>query len=98
MGFALVFTSTPLTDNLIGGKLSGLSYEGLMNGIAIEFDFIQNIDSKDSKDPHISIHYNLNGPIPANSPADCKLCNIKLPNFYVNFQHYNFRIQTNRII
>ncbi len=40
-GFALVFTSTPNDKSAPLGKLgSGLGYEGLSQGIAIEFDFI----------------------------------------------------------
>ena len=85
MGFSIAFTSSPITNNLVGGKQSGLGYDGLMNSIAIEFDFIQNLDMNDIRDPHVSIHYNLNGALSSRSEKDCKVCNIKLPNFYVIF-------------
>jgi len=95
----MVFTSSPITNNLIGTKQSGLSYDGLMNSIAIEFDFIQNLDTRDSREPHISIHHNLNGPISSNSPDTCKtLCNIRLPNFYVILLFLTIRTRINQTI
>jgi hypothetical protein len=83
-GFALVITSSPISKHLIGDKRSGLGYHGINQAIAIEFDFIQNNDKNDVRDPHLSVHLNAQGAISSRSPdSKCNgLCNIKLPNFY----------------
>jgi hypothetical protein len=81
-GFAIVFTSNDPTG-VIGNKRSGLGYDGIFDAVAIEFDFVENRDRSDIKNPHLSVHYNLDGPISATTPSDCgHLCNVTLPNFY----------------
>lgn len=81
-GFAFVFTSNPI-DGLIGNKRSGLGYDGINDAVAFEWDFIQNIDKNDIRDPHFSALYNLNGQISSASPTDCTaFCNVKIGNFY----------------
>jgi hypothetical protein len=81
-GFAFVFTSNP-TSKLIGDKRSGLGYDGIQDAVAFEWDFIQNSDKNDVREPHFSAHYNLGGEISSRSPKDCqKLCNVKVANFY----------------
>lgn len=85
-GFALILTSSPISSSLIGDKRSGLGYHGINQAIAIEFDFVQNNDKNDIKEPHLSVHHNIDGPISSRSPdTKCDgLCNIRLPNFYDN--------------
>ena len=56
-GFAIVFTSSS-TENLLGEKGSGLGYEGIMNAIAFEFDFVKQTINGDAKKPHFSVNYN----------------------------------------
>ena len=83
-GFAIVFTSSS-TENLLGEKNSGLGYEGIMNAIAFEFDFVKQSTNGDAKKPHFSVNYNINGAISASTKDRTdKLCNIILPNFYDN--------------
>ena len=87
-GFAIVFTSSSI-ENLIGEKASGIGYEGIMNAIAFEFDFVKNSANGDEKYPHLSVHYNINGQISASSKdyddkykKNCT--NQPIPNFYDN--------------
>ena len=83
-GFAIVFTSSS-TENLIGDKSSGLGYQGIMNAIAFEFDFVKQSTYGDAKKPHFSVNYNINGAISASTKDRTdKTCNINLPNFYDN--------------
>ena len=83
-GFAIVFTSSS-TENLIGDKNSGLGYQGIMNSIAFEFDFVKQNPYGDSKKPHFSVNYNINGPISAiTKDGTGETRNIALPNFYDN--------------
>ena len=83
-GIAIVFTSSS-TENLLGEKNSGLGYEGIMNAIAFEFDFVKQSTNGDAKKPHFSVNYNINGAISASTKDRTdKLCNIILPNFYDN--------------
>ena len=83
-GFAIVFTSSS-TQNLIGGKGPGLGYEGIMNAIAFEFDFVKQSNYGDDKKPHFSVNYNINGQISASTKGrDDYAFNIVLPNFYDN--------------
>ena len=105
-GFAIVFTSSSI-DGLIGEKGSGIGYEGIMNAVAFEFDFIRDQTNSDYKKPHFSIHYNVNGPISASSEGytNNALYNKELPNFYDSeledyYQNFIFEIQLigNRII
>ena len=65
-GFAIVFTSSS-TENLLGVKGSGLGYEGIMNAIAFEFDFVKQTTNGDAKKPHFSVNYNINGAISAST-------------------------------
>ena len=104
-GFAIVFTSSSI-DGLIGEKGSGIGYEGIMNAVAFEFDFDRNQLNGDHKRPHFSVHYNVNGPISANSEGYSDfLINKELPNFYDSeledyYRNIIFEIQLigNRII
>ena len=85
-GFAIVFTSSSI-ENLIGEKGSGIGYEGIMNAIAFEFDFIKNAINGDEKFPHFSVHYNINGQISTSSKIydtayKTKCINQPIPNFY----------------
>jgi hypothetical protein len=81
-GFAFVFMANHPT-NAIGEKRSGLGYDGLNNAVAFEFDFLQNSDKNDIRNPHFSAHYKIDGPISSVSPPTCSnFCNIQLPNFY----------------
>ena len=85
-GFAIVFTSSS-TEKLLGEKGSGLGYEGIMNAIAFEFDFVKQSTNADAKKPHFSVNYNISGPISASSKDRTetdKAYNIILPNFYDN--------------
>ena len=81
-GFAVVFTSSePEKFNL--GQNEGLGYEGIINGIALEFDFIKNAEKGDSDKPHLSVNYNISGILSAASIGRTdNLYNIELPNFY----------------
>lgn len=81
-GFAFVLTSNKNLDEM-GEKKSGIGFEGLNNGIAFYFDFIQNNDRNESTDPHFSVAYNLAGEIKATC-KDQNLCNKQIPNFYDN--------------
>ena len=67
-GFAIAFISTSI-DNLIGEKGSGIGYEyeGIMNAIEFEFDFVKNAINGDKKYPHFSVHYNKSGQISTSS-------------------------------
>lgn len=80
-GFAFVITSNTFSK-LIGEKRSGLGYDGIQNAVAFEWDFIQNSDKTDIREPHFSAHYNLGGAISSRSPKECKFCNVKIANFY----------------
>ena len=83
-GFAIVFTSSS-THNLIGEKGSGLGYEGIMNSIAFEFDFVKQTTNGDAKKPHFSVNYNIEGAISASTKERTdNAYNIILPNFYDN--------------
>ena len=83
-GFAIVFTSSS-TENLIGDKSSGLGYQGIMNSIAFEFDFVKQSTYGDAKSPHFSVNYNINGAISASTKDRTDdAFNINLPNFYDN--------------
>ena len=83
-GFAIVFTSSS-TENLLGAKGSGLGYEGIMNAIAFEFDFVKQTTNGDAKKPHFSVNYNINGAISASTKDRTDdAYNILLPNFYDN--------------
>ena len=83
-GFAIVFTSSS-TENLLGVKGSGLGYEGIMNAIAFEFDFVKQTTNGDAKKPHFSVNYNINGAISASTKDRTDdAYNILLPNFYDN--------------
>ncbi|MCQ2815759.1 MAG: hypothetical protein MJ252_00685, partial [archaeon] len=86
-GYALCFSTTKSAPDSVplGKKGSGLGYDGLNQAVCIEFDFIQNKERNDVKDPHISIHYNLDGKISAISPTTKKeqeYVNKKMPNYY----------------
>ena len=89
-GFALVFTSSE-PEKFSGSKNAGLGYEGIIKGIAFEFDFIQNEEKGDSDKPHFSVNHNLNGVLTSSSKdrTDTNLYNIELPNFY-DEQNTNF--------
>ena len=82
-GFAIVFTSSSI-DGLIGEKGSGIGYEGIMNAVAFEFDFYRDQTNSDYKKPHLSVHYNISGPISASSEGYTNnlLINRIIPNFY----------------
>jgi hypothetical protein len=81
-GFAFVFTANPI-GKLVGEKRSGLGYDGIQEAVAFEWDFIQNSDKNDIREPHFSAHYNVNGAVSSGSPKDCsKVCNVKFANFY----------------
>ena len=83
-GFAIVFTSSS-TENLLGEKGSGLGYEGIMNAIAFEFDFVKQTINGDAKKPHFSVNYNINGAISSRTKERTdNAYNILLPNFYDN--------------
>ena len=81
-GFAVVFTSSePEKFNL--GHNEGLGYEGIINGIAFEFDFVKNEEKGDLDKPHLSVNYNISGILSAGSTGRTdNLYNIELPNFY----------------
>ena len=105
-GFAVVFTSSSL-NNLIGEKGSGLGYDGIINAVVFEFDFVKQLDKNDHRKSHFSVHYNINGPVSSSSINydNKELYNKVLPNFYdkSKFDHHNgiiFEIQLigNRII
>jgi hypothetical protein len=83
-GFAIVFTSSSI-ENLIGEKGPGLGYEGIMNAIAFEFDFVKQSNYGDSKKPHFSVNFNISGEISASTKdrTDSAI-NRLLPNFYDN--------------
>ena len=83
-GFAIVFTSSGIQATLKGSKGSGIGYEGINTAVAFEFDFVQQTDKNDIKNPHFSAHYNLNGAVSALSPSKCTVCNKEIPNFYDN--------------
>ena len=85
-GFAIVFTSSSI-ENLVGEKGSGIGYEGIMNAIAFEFDFIKNAINGDEKYPHFSVHYNISGQISTSSKNydqtyKIQCINKAIPNFY----------------
>ena len=83
-GFAIVFTSSSI-ENLIGEKGPGLGYEGIMNAIAFEFDFVKQSTYGDAKKPHFSVNYNIKGAISASTKERTdNAINIILPNFYDN--------------
>ena len=85
-GFAIVFTSSSI-ENLVGEKGSGIGYEGIMNAIAFEFDFVRNAINGDEKYPHFSVHYNISGQISTSSKNydqayKLQCINKPIPNFY----------------
>jgi len=83
-GFAIVFTSSS-TENLMGEKGAGLGYEGIMNAIAFEFDFVKQSTYGDAKKPHFSVNYNIKGAISASTKDRTdNAINKILPNFYDN--------------
>ena len=92
-GFAIVFTSSE-PEKFSGSKNAGLGYEGIIKGIAFEFDFIQNEEKGDLNKPHLSVNYNLNGVLTSSSIGITNsLCNIELPNFYdENKENYDSNI------
>ena len=81
-GFAIVITSSE-PEKFSGSKNEGLGYDGIIKGIAFEFDFIKNDEKGDSEKPHLSVNYNLNGVLTSSSIGlDNSLSNIELANFY----------------
>ena len=81
-GFAIVFTSSE-PEKYNGGQNEGLGYEGIINGIAFEFDLIQNEAKGDLDKPHLSVNYNISGILTSSSKDRTdNLINIELPNFY----------------
>ena len=83
-GFAIVFTSSE-PEKFFGGKNEGLGYEGIIKGIAFEFDFVQNEEKGDTDKPHFTVNYNINGILTSSSKdREDNLYNIELPNFYDN--------------
>ena len=83
-GFAIVITSG-ITDKIIGGKNEGLGYEGIINAIAFEFDFIKNEEKGDLSNPHFSVNSAVNGILSSSTKGRTdNLFNIQLPNFYDN--------------
>ena len=62
-GFAFVLHSSgPYT---IGEADAGIGYEGLRDGIAIEFDTVESKSKNDPPGPHVSIHENLEAQLTA---------------------------------
>ena len=62
-----------------------MGYEGIIKGIAFEFDFVQNEEKGDMDKPHFSVNYNINGILTSSSKdREDNLYNIELPNFYDN--------------
>lgn len=53
-GFAFVIQND--ASNAIGAGLAGLGYEGIVNSIAIEFDFFDSAGLGDPNNNHVSIH------------------------------------------
>ena len=104
-GFAIVFTSSSI-DNLVGEKGSGIGYQGIMNSVVFEFDFVKHTANSDKSKPHFSVHYNISGPVSASSEGyDEDIVNRLIPNFYDNslegyYKNIIFEIQLigNRII
>ena len=105
-GFAIVFTSSS-TDNLIGEKDSGIGYEGIINAVVFEFDFLKQAANDDFKKPHFSVLYNISGPVSSRSTGYSSLLvnRENIPNFYDNsldgyYKNVIFEIQLigNRIL
>ena len=87
-GFAIAFISTSI-ENLIGEKGSGIGYEyeGIMNAIEFEFDFVKNAINGEKKYPHFSVNYNKSGQISSSSKNyeqayKIQFINKVIPNFY----------------
>ena len=103
-GFAIVFTSSSI-ENLVGEKGSGIGYEGIINAVVFEFDFIKQVVNGDQRNPHFSVLYNISGPVSPKHSSMSQTIYKDLPNFYDNsldgyYKNIIFEIQLigNRII